>query len=274
MPGGPPDEILNAVSKRRDIIDLLLSGVDDRQELVRKVSVSRMTVDRALRELEKLNVVTSVGSDYRVTPFGRHAYQLYEEIVRDYENLDHIRDLLELLPADSRVAPAVLVDAKVIQATMSSPQEPQYHLLSQLETSSTVLLLTPVVDQRITEILHERTVEDEKPTSLLLDEDLAEFLWVEQGKRWKAFVTSTVSSVTQMPNRPPYSLLVADERMLMGFYDDHGSLRGVIDNEAEAAVSWAESRLEAVFAEGREVVIRSSNPDGTTNQIGRFPSSG
>lgn len=114
-----------------------------------------------------------------------------------------------------------------------------------------------------------RAINAEKSTGLQLDEEMAEHLWVEKDERWRSFVTSTDTTVTQIPNKPPYLLAVANEEMLLGFYDGHGSLRGLIKNEAASATSWAESRIDAIFEEGREVVIRSGTSGGRMDQASR-----
>lgn len=259
MPSSPSRDVLKAIEHREEILDILVDGVDDRQELVSQVSVSRMTVDRALRELEELSIAASEGSDYWLTPFGHLAYKCYKGIISDYESIEEVQDLLELLPENIEVDTAIFNDSVITRASMTAPELPKKQLLPLIQTRSNLRLLTPVVSQDLLRAMHDRALEDELPSALIVDEKLAEHLWVEQGFLWKPYASSAHSTVLQSSKKPPFGLLVTEEEMVLGFFDDLGSLKGTIKNKSTSAISWAEAQLDSFIQQSQELIPRSSS---------------
>lgn len=254
-----PNSILSGLIKRDKLIKTLLSGVENKRELADKVSVSRATVDRALRELEELDIVVSEGSHYQLTQFGYQSFHLYRDIINAYENIIQISDILENLSDGTILSTGALVGGTIVRASISAPNGPDNHLASTMENSPKLHFWPPVIDRNILSTLHKNTIEEEKKCIIFLDERLVERLWVKEEDLWKPLVNSSKSTVFQMPNKPPFALMVSEECMIIGIYDDYGSLTGIIENDSEQAISWAKARINSAIERGNELILRSSS---------------
>lgn len=92
------DALLSVLIKRQPLLELIRYGTTDKRELENELEISRPTIDRAFRNLEGFDIISSSGTDYEMTLFGRY---LFEEVTnaRDtVETLEKSKPLLKHLP--------------------------------------------------------------------------------------------------------------------------------------------------------------------------------
>src|SRR6056297_1681780 len=114
----PPFDLL---AQRADLLRAVRDGAPPKPELAAALSVSRSTVDRAVRDLEDSGLVERAGG-VTLTLKGRLALDSYETFAAHLRDFEAAETALKTLPNDARVDRSLFRDATVVEATPVAPQ--------------------------------------------------------------------------------------------------------------------------------------------------------
>lgn len=233
-----PDEIASLI-KRAPYVECLAEGIDDKQEVKRRLNVSRATVDRAFVELEDAGISSSTGSDYRLTLYGEMLYQKYGNFVNDCIDVTEAKSLLRFLPPKPQIDENVFTSADLHHSKPPAPQEPLNQMETHVRKSDRMKGVFPIITQRTVYFLQEQ-VQSGLDCEFIFERNLLEHLSDVHPDLLNEFANTSKTEVRGATETLPFGLVITDEtRVWVGIYDSNGGLKGAISNDKEAVIEWA-----------------------------------
>jgi tetratricopeptide (TPR) repeat protein/predicted transcriptional regulator len=252
--------VIQLVAARLDILETAQTP-HDKRDLVADLSVSRSTVDRALRELEIVELMAWTSDGYVATTAGKRAAKQYRVTIDSITDIIAAQEVLTVLPNNGSIQPSLLTDATV----ECSAAAPPYHLPSgvrdRIVAAERVRVYLPVLatpqllDCCQQQVMHEGLTLDLITSSSLFETLSAEFPGplgaMAAVDHCTAFTADTASSL------PPFGLVLAETgtvtTMSVIAYDEHRTIHGTIHNRTADAVQWAEEWFERIHDRATDV---------------------
>ncbi|ADD04995.1 HTH domain protein [Natrialba magadii ATCC 43099] len=262
----PTADVVETVSRRRELLEALATGPQRKRDLVEQLACSRSTIDRAIRELERFEFIERAESGYRLTAVGRLALEEFSRTTRTFASINEASQVLAAIPREAPMSPTFLEDATVSEPEPHAPNAPLQELAASFETATRVRGCSSA--ERIPETrarLHQRTIEDDLSVELILTTDLAEFLLSAYPGQVSGVVSEADSNMYEIESIP-YELAIVEQpddcRIFLFALNDRAEIEGVIENDTQAALEWAES----AFAELRAAASPVEPPDRSEDQ--------
>lgn len=131
--GVPAERLIAAVATRPKMGEALLDESREKRALVDHLDVSRLTVDRATRELETLGLIEYASANLRPTEIGRDVARKYKAFETRLDGLVAASDLLTALNPNVDLKTGLLTDAEVVPAEPVAPHVPGTRLTELLQ---------------------------------------------------------------------------------------------------------------------------------------------
>jgi predicted transcriptional regulator len=234
---------IGVVAKRAEILECLRNGMTDKREMEGNLDVSRSTINRALAELQEERVIETRNCDYELTIFGELSFREYSRFSDVYDVLIEAKELLDHLPKDAEISTELLRDADVQLAEQPAPDVPLKTLQDHIRRANQVDILTPILVQRLVDLLERRMAEHQLNVTLVCSTDLLSYL-SEEYPDWIETMLENCG-IWKTERTPEYGLYLIDETELcLCIYDENGKLQGTISNTTQSAVDWAIELIE------------------------------
>ncbi len=233
------------LDQRADVLTHLGDDPSTKPALVEALGVSRSTVDRTLKTLTAHGLVRR--DDGRVVATG--AGRLAADSVRRYHgataDVSRTADVLRVLPADAEVAHEFLAGATVYRASEAAGRQALRAAMSVVEGAESVAALSrTVTDTSAPTAAYRLVVETAATLEVVYAPNVAAFIREEHDEdrremagtgRYRAFEASSV----------PFGLFIANANgetsVALAVYDAEETLVGVLTNDSDDAVEWAEA---------------------------------
>jgi predicted transcriptional regulator len=253
------EEAIGTVRTRRDILVTLTDGPMDKAALTASVSVSRSTVNRAIRRLDELGFVERVAGGWRISLAGRFALRAFARFRERMAGVVRGRPLLEHVPVDPGSTPTLapppvlFADGEVaVIGEDLTVAEAGRRVATVLEGADRWSGLVKRINPAILETSHTRIVDGDTGAAVVLDPAAFETLLGEWRDQLAAMV-ATGRLTLHVAENLPFGLYVAEAgeatRACLVAYDDLDRPRGFAVSAAPAAVAWAREvvadRIEA-----------------------------
>jgi predicted transcriptional regulator len=253
------EEAIGTVRTRYEFLVTLREEPLDKAALTASVSVSRSTVNRAVRRLEELGFVERVEGGWRTTLAGRVALRAFARFRDRMAGIVRGRPILAYVPADAESTPtfapppATFADGEVsVIGEDLTVAEAGRRVAATLEEADRWSGLAKRINPDVIETVHDRIVEGDAAATVVLDPGTLESLLAEWRDRLAAMV-ATGRLALHAGEDLPFGLYVVETgetaRVCLLAYDDLGRPRGIVRSAAPAAVAWARAvvadRLEA-----------------------------
>jgi len=238
-------DVVAVVNRRIDVLEAL-DAPTAKRDLVGELDHSRSTVDRAIRELDSLGLV-SRNDGYRRTLAGTLVLESFREFLADLEHVAAAGEVLLALPPTAPMSPAMLRGARVEVAEGPSPTavlDPVFELFERAERVRTlsVAMTRPDYADRVRELVAAGTLEVE----VVYSDELVDFAR-ESRDGFASFVAGNAIEPYVHPDLP-YELRIASlpdgHAVAVVAYDDELAPRGFIRNDSAEAYRWATSVFE------------------------------
>lgn len=244
------EEVIDVLVKRAEFMTALSDEPERKPALVDRLPVARSTVDRALRELERVGLVARCESGYKLTTAGELALSAYQAFHGTVAGVARAEDVLAPIAESSLVDPALFPDCEVVRAGLSAPDRAIREAVSLVEGATRVRGVSPATHTAYVDVFHERVVEHGMETELVFSEDaLAQLTGTHVEKFTPALETGYVS-VYQVADMPPLGLILVDDadgpsEVALVVYTDRG-IHGVVRNDTPEALAWGVEAFRTV----------------------------
>lgn len=229
-------DLLDVLSKRSELLELVGDGVTDKRELEARLDCSRSTLNRGIRELEAAGLLLTSHPDPELTLAGEVAVEAFADV---WEPLVTALPLLDHLSDDAPFTADVFEGATVVESTMPNPDAPVDALADLLGDVDRVRATVPTRSSPFVRVFAER-IRSLETAEFLLTEDCLEYVRANGCPELATILDSGACSLETIPERPPYSLVIGDDSSVwLGIYDAKGKIVGAIVNDEREALEWA-----------------------------------
>lgn len=256
------ERLREVLARRHDLLARLAAGRADKPTLVDDLPVARSTVDRGIRDLEEVGCVERVDGEFRASAAGRAALDAFEAYADATDGVAAAACLLTHLPPDVTLPPRVLAGADVRVADEHAPERVTTPVERAAVTADRVRGTAPVLYSRyldgiVTAV--ERGVEFEAVVARPVAEsandiDTERAERIRQSDHYDSYITDA---------ELPYAVMLTEsdgEWTLFVVVYDAGAPRGVVVNDAEAAVEWGHEQYRAARAEAEPFAASEIQP--------------
>ncbi|MFC4549719.1 MULTISPECIES: helix-turn-helix transcriptional regulator [Halorussus] len=249
-----PTELFGLVNQRYAFLAALDEAVYAKRDLVDELDVSRSTVDRALRELETAQLVTTQAGRYEITLYGRTLLACFESVIDTTEHVQRAKPLLALLPPDVDFEFSLLLDAEVQVVAEPGLHTPATRIAELVEGASRIRGLAYAHTSLVgIDLFEKKILVEGTETEFVLHERVYESL-VERRPDLVADATACDCFSGYVVPDLPYGLLLLStggrDTLCLVVYGPNRQLKGAIINDAPRAVAWGRNVFERYRAEG------------------------
>lgn len=257
------------ILKRHEYVAAVADDPAYARDLKERLDTSESTANRALRSLEDAGLIERTGEGYQATVAGRLALASYRAFDEATGAVETAAPVLNRLPAGADLPTAAVTGGTVVSADGAAPYRPteQFHQ-TLLDADDYRAVLPALDDPRHVGALYEHVVTDGNSAELIGSSEVRALL-DEQFPRRTDVMAGTGRFRLHVGEVPPYGLIVTDHadgaRVTLVVFDPDGGVCGLVENDSEAAVRWAEDRFETFRAGATRVEsMDSSRTDGAT----------
>jgi predicted transcriptional regulator len=247
MNRGEPEDVFETVARRRELFALLADEPLDKASIVRRLDVSRSTVNRAVSTLESYGFVERVDGRYATTTAGDLAHRHVRETLSTVEGLLRARPLLGY-GADLDPPPALFRDATVV-TTDHDRHGPVRFLIDLLAGATAVRSAGAVFRNALPTPIRERASAD---GGLRLTQVMSPTT-VERTRTYHApelrdMITSDCHELRVAADYRPTTVAVVDtgsaSATVVVFYDEADEPVGLVHTTDSTCLAWARARIE------------------------------
>lgn len=235
-------EIVDVLRRRNEIVACLLDEPRDKRTLDEELDIARSTLDRAIRELEALDLVTYSEGEYAVTSVGERLARNFFAFRERAELALEFEPFLRWMPdEDFDFDLRVLADAEVLVPEPENPYamiDRHIQCLRQMEEGRMML---PFVGLHGHETAHERIVENGATVELIVESDVAEIMFSEPafGELTEEMIATGRLDLYISEEPIPYFVGVFDDETVQIGVDEDGEPRALVETDREDVRAWA-----------------------------------
>jgi predicted transcriptional regulator len=265
MPADDVGDVIETVGRRADVLRRVGPEGLRKRDLVADLSVSRSTVDRAVRELADAELIRRSDDGYVRTLAGDLALREYDRLTGRIDGVVEATDVLDPLDADAPFDARLLDGATVVPAVAPSPRRPLRHLTDLVERSSHVVAFAPAVFPAQVDAYRDRTLDGSLTARVVVTAEVVERLVSTYRADFLSILETGRLSIRRHTALPSYSLTVGEtpEGPELGIvtYSDN-RICGFVGNDDPAAVEWARHEVGRRWASSDPVVAPDADPAG------------
>lgn len=257
VPPGTVTETVETLGRRAELLAQLLDGGAEKRALEDDLDISRSTLDRSVRELEALGVLTYADGEYALTPVGRRLVRNYLRFRRQVAVAVEFQPFLEHvsmapLPFDLDW----LRDAELFVPEPSNPYSMVDRHVSRLREMNRGRVILPIVGLHVHETVHETIVERGGEAELVVTKGVADVLTSDpEFAELTADLIATERFDLQVHDEIPYLLGVFDDEVVQMGVDDGGELRAMIEADGDSVLEWAREAITQYYREARPLAV-------------------
>lgn len=240
---GSPLERIAFLARSENRIQILRTLADEehtRQHLREELEISRTTLSRILNEFETRGLIDRTGQGYRLRSTAEEILSKFLPLLETMEGIQNLGKAIDWLPPPVRsLEYRHFRDADITTSTPDNPAEPFDRGLELIRTADEYRGLTSTAIPRYVKVLRDEEFQDaqgvieasffetlrEDPERAAPWYDLVETTWVYNG-------------------RVPIDMHIVDDTVLIWLGEVDGeeiNIRGLLESENEAVMSWADS---------------------------------
>lgn len=252
MPSEDVSTVLSVLTRRENVLRRIDSDGCRKRDLLDELSVSRSTVDRAVRELVDAGLVGRSEAEYHRTPTGELVLAEYDDAVDRIDSLLGASTLLDGLRAESDADPALFDGATVVETDRLSPAASIRSFTDLLERSSYVVGFVSAIFPTQVEAYREQLLDGDLTARMVVTESVCRRLVSQYGDAVRDGFRTGRIDVRRAAELPSYTLVVgttASSAEVGLVAHTANGVRGVLRNDDPEAVEWARRRIAAQWRE-------------------------
>jgi tetratricopeptide (TPR) repeat protein/predicted transcriptional regulator len=244
---------LDLLTKRRDLLERLCDGPVPKSTLFDELDLSRSTLDRAVRELESLDLVERRESGIRATVSGRLAADALETCQSTLVDIHAAEAVVEPLALDAPLQRETVVGSDATLATEPAPYEALEPFHDAVAAAEGYRACFPALDDpRQLRLLYEHVVTDGLPAELVVTPGLFDALREQFSRRMAAMADCDGFELLLSEELPPFALGLVDGTdgvtVSVVVFAESGAVHGTLINRTAVGVQWGRSLFEKIEA--------------------------
>lgn len=239
-------DIVDLLRRRGEILAYLVEGSRDKRALADELNIPRSTLDRAVRELEAVDLVTYRGGTYTVTTVGEHLAHRFSTFLERIESILELEPFLRWVPVDDlEFDPRLLADAELLVPGRANPYAMIDRHVKRLANVDHVRGILPATGLRAHETAHERIVEHGAEAELIVEPGVADVMLSDP-----SFVELTEEMVETgrfdlfvYEGTIPYFVGLFDDETVQIGVDEAGDPRAILETDRREVRVWAHETI-------------------------------
>lgn len=242
--------LARADSRVRILESLSESSPVTERALRRQLSASRSTISRGVDSLIEMGWVTEGSDGLELTPTGSLVIEAFLDLAETMSTAEELSPFLEWFPlSEFDLTVEELRDSEITVAADGNPLAPARKQTDLVRTTSRFRGCFPSLDLGGTELVHDRTIEGEFESEIVVSATVAETIHGEQFAPLFDEMLSTGQLTVHVVDSVPFYLGVgADGLTQIGVEDDDGLPRALLETDGGTVHEWA----TGLFADYRE----------------------
>ena len=244
------------------------------RDLVTETGHSRSTVNRAINELEAMNLVARDDDGISATMTGRLAHDQLGTFLEQFGDIRTAETVLNSMSPHTDVGIEMVAGCETVLGTESTPYRPLERIHNDITSATRYRALVPtVIDPRNVRLLYEHVVTDGNSAEVVVTPETFRTLRQEFPRRMTVMSETDTFTVFVGPV-PSFGVVLLEFETGLGdrttsayivVFDDNQNVHGLLVNDSPRALSWADER----YRTHREQATDRTNaltvdPDGGT----------
>jgi len=245
---GVPDSIEFLTSSKNRIVVLraLTEGNVEAPELRRELGMPRSTFRRVLSELQERKYVEKKGSTYAATPLGEYVEEHFSGYISRMNTVERLSEFYEHVPpSEIGVDFETLAESEVVLSESYNPHAPVERFIEALDDGGKLKGLAPVISNVYTEAYRNVLLERDADSEVVFSKKIAEVLLSRQEEMFHDIVENCLTQSYVYDGGFELGLGIVDGTVYVGSYDADGIMRGLLENDTDEALAWAEGYYES-----------------------------
>ncbi|MFC6724286.1 helix-turn-helix transcriptional regulator [Halobium palmae] len=253
---GAEYEVVTTVLDRFDLVDRLTDGPKEKRELTEELSVSRSTVNRAIRDLESLGLVERVEEGYRPTDLCLSTATRLSTLVESVGRETRLQEFRKWVPDGT--LDADLAAASEFSVSLPEPGDP-YGMVNRhvqrLREASSHRTMLPLTGLHAYEAVHDGVVDRGVSTECVAQPDVVEVLLRDPNFEplTDAMADTGRFRLFEADGPVPYFVGVLDDVVQIGV-DEEGEPRALYETADADVRAWAERTVDEWIERSTRVV--------------------
>lgn len=246
LPTTMAKEVCTVVLQRWEVLDRLRKATADKRTLVEDVDCSRSTVNRAIRELESVDMVEHIDGEYEVTPLGETVASRFEEVMETIELRTQFKPFLHWVPEDEfDLELQHLRDAELL---LPKPGDP-YAMINQhvdiVSRTTDHNCVLPLIGLHALTAGHEQVVENGAHVELVVAPKAADALQFDSdyAELTEEMAATGRFRLYRYDGTIPYFVGLFDNTVQIGV-DDDGEPRALVETDNPEVQEWAATTIQ------------------------------
>lgn len=236
-----PSRIVETLARRGEFLTALREGPRSKRTLETTLPISRSTVDRAVRDLESVGLVTRKGGMVELTLPGRLILEQYEDLKKGIEGLTEASAVLEPVPPGTDLELAVFKGVEVVVSSRHAPQQPVEALKEFLADATRIRVVASAVLPDYVDLYRRQIIEEGTTVDLVVAGEVLETLVTEYRDPLERALATGRLRLFESGERPPFSTIIAHHgapELAIVVYGEAGTA-GFLRNDNAEALDWA-----------------------------------
>ena len=239
-------EFLTSSNNRVVVLSALTEGYSGAPELRRDLGMPRSTFRRVLSELRERKYVEKKGSRYTATALGEYVEEQFSGYISKMDTVERLSEFYEHIPpSEIGVDFETIVESDVVLSESYNPHAPVERFLDALDGGNELKGLAPVVSNVYTEAYRKALLEESAESEVVFSRKIAEALLSRQEEMFQDIIDNCLTQSYVYEGEFTLGLAIIDGSVFVGSYDDDGIMRGLLENDTDEALEWAEEYYES-----------------------------
>lgn len=250
MGGGDQSPILPVIAHREQLLTHLSRHAATKRDLVAELDQSRSTVDRAITELERYDLIECADRTYRTTLAGELALEELERFASRVRHVADARELLESLPAEASLSPALFEDCEVVTTGTADSRTVPRDLEQTVRRSNRLRLFAcgyhpSLIDE------YAAAIEDGTPVDVAVTETVLDRLLNDHRSTISTGIETDRIDLRVATHTLPFNLSIVrtdDESIVTIEVYENEQFLGLVATEKAAGVEWGRTQFQDIWA--------------------------
>jgi len=241
------DDVLTLLHARAQYLRALADQPRSKRALVDDLDIPRSTLDDIMRELDDEELVSYEDGKWQLTLLGQCAIRAHDRYRSRIDSLASTSPLLSELSGDVPLTTEFIHDADVHEAKATIPNQAANIVLDAVSEAKHVRGFTPVVIAAFAEPFYARaTVGSAPDIEVILPKAAADRLDAMFSEPISTARGDGATSVLHGPLPDSLGLWMIDKSLAIAVVFEERGIRGVVVNDTDAALDWADALYECV----------------------------